>query len=133
MSQKQRLLICLVRTDCSTQDARLYETHDSKYVWEAGTVLPCKPTAIGAGEIEAADRAEAIIGFRKLLTTAAVIPNAKFMSGTFLSTHLVQMVPKARPEDVCALLQPLDKLRIARATAAEAAAKAAAVAELEHA
>jgi hypothetical protein len=126
-TKKTRRVVGLWRTHCGSQEVRLYQTGDDNtaptFCWEAGTVYPFDQRAIaGTTSLDASSVEEAISKCRTHLLENSVIPNQKVvarprqgsqavtsMGGpkVYVSPRVVQLLPRLKDEDRCALLQPV--------------------------
>lgn len=93
-----RQSICVVRTTCGAQEARLFEEQCGKgqtsYNWIAGTIRPrADVKAIGQGSIVADNRDDAIKQFREHLQLVTILPSAK-LAGGYVSSRLEQIMPR---------------------------------------
>jgi len=110
-TKKRRRMVGHWRTHDGSQEVRLYLTGDDstapEFCWEAGTVYPFDKHAIaGTTPLEASSIEEAIVTCRTHIMQNNVIPNSKVGKG-YVSPRVVQMLPRLKDEDRCALLQPV--------------------------
>jgi len=108
-TSKGRLVLGVVRTFCSTLEARLYARRAGEqgatYSWEAGTIQPYKPAQLGSGQFDAEDDETALTHFRNLMLNTSVLKH-QLWSHRPVSKHLLQVVPKPTEQNCPASLRP---------------------------
>jgi hypothetical protein len=110
-TKKTRRMVGLWRTHDGSQEVRLYligeDNTAPQFCWEAGTVYPYDERAIAdTTPLAASSIEEAVVKCRTHLMEKNVIPNTN-VGKTYVSPRVVQLLPRLKDEDRCALLQPV--------------------------
>lgn len=94
-----RYALSIVRTQCGTQEARLWvrrgdeSAPESQYLWQAGSLIPSyEPSAFGEGTIEADSDDAAVTKFQQMLLEFKLI--GRGLISRAQSDMLTQVFPK---------------------------------------